>query len=131
MERRILAVEDDPGIRQFIRYTLEQAGNWVIEAETGAEAIAAARKTLPDLILMDVRMRGMDGLTACRFLKHDPLTCRIPIIIVSARSQMKEKEAGLEAGASAYLVKPFEPEELIQLTEQVLKFAGREAGVEL
>jgi CheY-like chemotaxis protein len=119
MKRTILSVEDQPDIRRLIRMTLEFKGHQVLEASNGEEGVRLAGEHLPDLILMDVMMPGMDGLTASKHLAQDPRTARIPIIMVSALGRTSDIDAGLETGVKAYLVKPFSPWELIALVDQL------------
>jgi two-component system phosphate regulon response regulator PhoB len=119
MKRTVLSVEDQPDIRRLIRMTLEFKGLDVIEACEGEEGLRMARERLPDLILMDVMMPGMDGLTAARILAEDPKVSHIPIVILSALGRTSDIDAGLETGVRAYLVKPFSPWELLSLVDQL------------
>ncbi len=117
--KKILIVDDHADIRRLIRMTLEFKGHKVLEASNGEEGVRLATEHAPDLILMDVMMPGMDGLTASKHLAHDPRTARIPIIMVSALGRTSDIDAGLETGVRAYLVKPFSPWELIALVDQL------------
>jgi CheY-like chemotaxis protein len=119
MKRTVLSIEDQPDIRRLIRMTLEFKGLDVIEACEGEEGVRLARERLPDLILMDVMMPGMDGLTAARILAEDPKVAHIPIVILSALGRTSDIDAGLETGVRAYLVKPFSPWELLSLVDQL------------
>ena len=119
MKRTVLSIEDQPDIRRLIRMTLEFKGLDVIEACDGEEGVRLARERLPDLILMDVMMPGMDGLTAARILAEDPKVSHIPIVILSALGRTSDIDAGLETGVRAYLVKPFSPWELLSLVDQL------------
>jgi CheY-like chemotaxis protein len=119
MKRTVLSVEDQPDIRRLIRMTLEFKGLDVIEACEGEEGLRMARERLPDLILMDVMMPGMDGLTAARILAEDPRVSHIPVVILSALGRTSDIDAGLETGVRAYLVKPFSPWELLSLVDQL------------
>ncbi len=119
MKRTILSVEDQPDIRRLIRMTLEFKGHEVLEASNGEEGVRMATEHLPDLILMDVMMPGMDGLTASRHLANDSRTAGIPIIMVSALGRTSDIDAGLETGVKAYLIKPFSPWELVDLVNQL------------
>jgi DNA-binding response OmpR family regulator len=115
----VLSIEDQADIRRLIRMTLEFKGLDVLEASDGEEGIRLARQHVPDLILLDVMMPGMDGLTASRILGDDPLVAHIPIIILSALGRTSDIDAGLETGVRAYLVKPFSPWELLALVDQL------------
>ncbi|MEY4764339.1 MAG: hypothetical protein RI907_1012 [Pseudomonadota bacterium] len=119
MKRTILSIEDQPDIRRLIRMTLEFKGHQVIEAGDGEAGMRMAREHLPDLILMDVMMPGVDGITASRQLMSDPRTAKIPIVMVSALGRTSDIDAGLETGVRAYLVKPFSPWELIDLVNRL------------
>ncbi len=119
MKRTVLSVEDQPDIRRLIRMTLEFKGLDVIEACEGEEGVRMARERMPDLILMDVMMPGMDGLTAARILAEDPKVSHIPVVILSALGRTSDIDAGLETGVRAYLVKPFSPWELLSLVDQL------------
>lgn len=117
---KILITEDETDIRQLIFFTLQFAGFEVVQGKNGEEAIALAKQEKPDLILMDVRMPKMDGFTAATHIKADPETADIPIIFLSAKGQDVEIEQGLEVGAVDYLLKPFNPPELIDRIKATL-----------
>ena len=112
--------EDSAPIRELLRYLLEGEGYKVWLATDGRQAVEKARAQKLDLIMMDVMMCGMDGFEACRELKKYAGTNSIPVFLVSARGQKTEREQGLNAGAAAYIVKPFEPELLLKLVRQTL-----------
>ncbi len=114
MPHTILTIEDQPDIRRLIRMTLEFKGYRVIESGDGVEGLRLARSEKPDLILLDVMMPGMDGLTVGRTLTADPLLSRIPVIMLSALGSAGDIDAGLQCGVRAYLVKPFSPWELLE-----------------
>lgn len=116
----ILVVEDETDIRNLITLTLKFSGFQVAEAADGEEAIRIATSLEPDLILMDVRMPRMSGYEACRILKHQESTRDIPIVFLSAKGQESDINTGLDLGADAYFVKPFEPHELPQLIKKIL-----------
>ena len=121
---RILIVDDQNDIRRLIRMSLELDDHEIHEASDGAQGLAKAQALRPDLILMDVMMPGgIDGLQACRQLKADPALAHARVVLLTARSQSNDRQAGQDAGADAYLVKPFSPLELIELTEKLLKSA--------
>ncbi|MFQ5406815.1 MAG: response regulator transcription factor [Anaerolineales bacterium] len=118
---KILIAEDERDIRDLIKFTLEFAGHEVVTAANGAEAVDLARSTAPDLVLMDVRMPRMTGYEACQMMKADPDLQAIPVVFLSAKGQESEVEAGLELGASDYILKPFAPDQLTQRVSDVLK----------
>ncbi|MDH4393383.1 MAG: response regulator [Aquabacterium sp.] len=113
MTHKVLTIEDQPDIRRLIRMTLEFRGFTVVEASDGAQGLAMARNDKPDLILLDVMMPRMDGLTVARTLAADPVLRHIPVMMLSALGAAADQTAGLTAGSRAYLVKPFSPWELL------------------
>ena len=121
---KILIIEDEKDIRQLVIYTLQYAGYQVVAGVNGEEAVALARQERPDLILMDVRMPRMDGYQAAHLIKNDELTQHIPIVFLSAKGQESEVEHGFEVGAEDYLIKPFNPTELIDRIRSVVDEIG-------
>lgn len=117
---RILVAEDERDIRELIAFTLEFGGHKVITAANGQEAVELARLHRPDLIILDVRMPKMSGYEACRILKSQEETRTIPVVFLSAKGQEAEIRQGMEAGADAYIIKPFAPDELIQQIQVIL-----------
>jgi PleD family two-component response regulator len=109
----ILVADDEPVNLALIRRRLEWEQYRVETAEDGGQAVEAARRTLPDLIILDVMMPVTDGLQACRLLKEDPATRDIPVIFLSALDDMDTKVSGLSLGANDYISKPFRVEELL------------------
>ena len=109
----ILAVDDTSESLALLVNTLTPAGYQVRPADSGELALAAVAADPPDLILLDVRLKGMDGLEVCRQLQADEATRRIPIILISAFAEVKEWVEGLRLGAADYVTKPFQPEELL------------------
>ena len=109
----ILVADDEPVNLALIRRRLEWEEYRVETAEDGGQAVEAARRTLPDLIILDVMMPVMDGLQACRLLKEDPATRDIPVIFLSALDDTDTKVRGLALGANDYVSKPFRVEELL------------------
>jgi CheY-like chemotaxis protein len=122
---KILIAEDEPDIRDLVAFTLRFAGHTVIAVGNGEEAVEAARKEHPDLILMDVRMPRMTGYEACEKMKLDPEIAPIPVVFLSAKGQESEIRTGLDVGAAEYLLKPFAPVELTQRVSELLaKYAS-------
>jgi len=112
--KNILVVDDSPTERFFSVDFLTKAGYQVTTAENGEEGIAKARAMKPDLILMDVVMPGLNGFQATRTLTRDEETKHIPVIVCTSKGQETDKIWGLRQGAADYVVKPVNPEELLQ-----------------
>ena len=121
MSERILVVDDDPDILQFVRLNLELDGFTVELAGGGKEALEKAAASPPDLMLLDVMMPEIDGLTVLRRLRSDPGTSSIPVIVLTARSLAEDRVKGLDLGADDYITKPFDLEELIARVRTVLR----------
>jgi two-component system OmpR family response regulator len=117
---RILVVEDDPHIREIIRFALAKVGMEVFEARDGAEALVSAEAKSPDLIVLDIGLPELDGLEVCRRLRKAGET---PILFLSARDEEIDRIVGLELGADDYVVKPFSPRELVARVNAILKRA--------
>jgi len=117
---KILVAEDERDIRELIGFTLRFAGLDVTLTKDGIEAVEEAPKLQPDLIMLDVRMPKMTGYEACRALKSNPSTSKIPIVILSAKGQDGEIQEGKEAGADHYIVKPFAPDRLTERVKDIL-----------
>ncbi len=111
--RKILVVDDSPTERYVLNELLTSNGYQVITAENGEEGIAKARSELPDLILMDVVMPGLNGYQATRTLTRDPVTRSIPVIVCTTKGQETDKIWGLRQGAHDYMVKPVNGQELL------------------
>ncbi|EMG38092.1 two component transcriptional regulator, winged helix family [Desulfocurvibacter africanus PCS] len=117
----ILIVEDDEDILQLIKFNVESAGYDAITASDGLEALNKARRHMPDLILLDLMLPGMDGFEVCKELKRGSETGRIPILMLTARGEEVDRIVGLELGADDYVVKPFSPREIILRVRAVLR----------
>lgn len=118
--KRILIVDDQEDIRELVRMTLEIDGHEVHEAADGADALQMAARCRPDLVLLDIMMPGgIDGLGVCRTLRQQGTGGRPRVVMLSARGQKNDQQAGLQAGADAYLVKPFSPRELLQVVTRL------------
>jgi two-component system, OmpR family, KDP operon response regulator KdpE len=118
---KILVVDDAPQVRRVMRTSLSSQGYTVYEARNGEEALAGVRATPPDLVLLDVNMPGMDGLTACREIRTHS---QVPIIMLTVRSAERDKVAALDAGADDYVVKPFGMPELLARIRAALRRAA-------
>lgn len=115
-----MVVDDEPDILRLVSFSLRRNGFEVVEASDGVSALTLAEEEQPDLILMDVMMPVLNGYEASKKLKENPKTERIPIVMLSAKSQQAEVAAGLESGATEYICKPFTPSELVaQVTKYV------------
>lgn len=108
----ILAADDDPDILRLVAFRLERSGYTVLQARDGEEALRLALERRPDLAVVDVMMPKMDGLELVRRLRAEEATSRTPVIMLTARAQDTDLQAGFEAGADDYLRKPFSPMEL-------------------
>jgi DNA-binding response OmpR family regulator len=108
----ILAADDDEDILELVVFRLERSGYSVLQARDGAEALRLALENTPDLAVLDVMMPKMDGFEVTRRLRAEEATKRMPIIMLTARAQDADVEAGFDAGADDYLRKPFSPQEL-------------------
>lgn len=120
----ILLVDDNVEELKLLLEVLRQAGYQLSVAFNGMEGYRRALARMPQLILMDVRMGGSDGFAACRLLKADPATAGIPVIFVTASNSLEERLTGLSEGAVDYVVKPFEPSEVLARVRIHLKLAG-------
>ena len=117
---KILIAEDERDIRDLITFTLRFAGHEVIATANGEEAYQKAQEVVPDLIMMDVRMPRMTGYDACRQMKEIEALKSVPVVFLSAKGQDAEVQAGLEAGAVEYILKPFAPDELTARVSKIL-----------
>lgn len=122
----ILIVDDDEGLRQLLRLALKFAGMDVREAGDGVDALAQIRADPPDLILLDVMMPQMDGLTLCRTLRADPETEHLPVIMISGKTDPRSIRQGLDCGANEYINKPFEIKELTKRVKALLNSQSRQ-----
>ncbi len=120
MTKRILVVEDQEDNRQILRDLLANAGFDMIEAEDGAQAVAAASKHRPDLILMDIQLPMVDGYEATRRIKADPALSAIPIIVVTSYALSGDEDKARAAGCDAYVAKPYSPRALLAKIREYL-----------
>lgn len=121
MSARIVVCDDEADIRRLIVFSLRRRGFEVSEASAGDSGLALIRAELPDLVVLDVMMPGIDGIEVARQLRADPATAAIPIIMLSAKGQDREIAAGIAGGACAYLIKPFEPRMLLEEVNMALQ----------
>lgn len=123
--KRLLLIDDDPNLILLVKDYLEFRGYEVITAENGREALEVLEHDIPDMIICDVMMPEMDGYALVEHVREDPRTNWIPVLFLSAKGQSQDKVKGLNKGADVYMVKPFEPEELVAQVESSLKQANR------
>jgi DNA-binding NarL/FixJ family response regulator len=123
--RRLLLIDDDPNLILLVKDYLEFRGYDVITAENGREALEVLEQETPDMIICDVMMPEMDGYSLVSAIRQDPKTSWIPVLFLSAKGQSQDRVKGLNIGADVYMVKPFEPEELVAQVESSLKQASR------
>ena len=123
--KRLLLIDDDPNLILLVRDYLEFRGYEVLTADNGKEALNLLTQNLPDMIICDIMMPEMDGYALIENVRQDQRTSWIPVLFLSARGQSQDRIKGLNLGADVYMVKPFEPEELVALVESSLKQTNR------
>ena len=123
-ETRLLLVDDEPALREALAYYLSRQGFAVTQAANAAEARQHLRDSRPDLVLLDIMMPGEDGLSLCRHLGE---ALAIPVILLTARGEATDRIVGLEIGADDYVIKPFDPRELVARIRSVLRRAAKGA----
>jgi DNA-binding response OmpR family regulator len=116
----VLAADDDEDILQLIVFRLERSGYTVLQARDGAEALELARSSNPDLAVLDVMMPKMDGFDLTRQLREEEATSKMPIILLTARTQEADIQRGFDVGADDYIRKPFSPQELRARVQAIL-----------
>jgi DNA-binding NarL/FixJ family response regulator len=121
MAKRLLVVDDDPGLLLAVSETLRAEGYDVKTARRGAEALVIVAQSLPDLIISDIRMPGMDGYQLVKNLRSNARTRLVPIVFLSAKDETTDRISGFRSGVDAYLTKPFEPEELAAVVAAILQ----------
>ncbi len=121
MAANILLVEDEPGIQELLKFNLTQAGHRVTAAGDAEHALKFLKTTLPDVILLDWMLPGMSGIDLCRRLRGDARYQPVPIIMLTARGEERDKVLGLDTGADDYITKPFSPRELVSRIKAVLR----------
>lgn len=123
--QRILVIEDENDIRQLLRFNLEREGFAVLEAADGLGGLHMATSELPDLVVLDLMLPGMDGCDVCRRLKAQPVTAAIPVLMLTARGEEVDRIVGLPLGADDYVVKPFSVRELVLRIRAILRRGSR------
>ncbi len=118
--KKILLVDDSPTVLQLERTFLQSVGCELLSASTGGDALAKAEASVPDLILLDIVMPGLDGLAVLRELRSRPTTRNIPIVMVTTKSDEKHMTSALELGCTGYITKPFTRSELLEVVRDAL-----------
>ncbi|PYS90275.1 MAG: DNA-binding response regulator [Acidobacteria bacterium] len=125
MSKRLLVVDDESDLLHAVTVCLRAEGYEVTTAQSGAEALVRVAETLPDLVISDIRMPGMDGFTLARHLRASPRADLIPIIFLTAKDKTSDRIEGFRSGVDAYLTKPFEPDELLAVVANILNRVER------
>lgn len=125
MPKQLLVVDDDPSLLLAVSETLRAENYEVVTARRGAEAMVRVAEALPDLIISDIRMPGMDGYALVRNLRASPRTRLIPIVFLSAKDETADRIAGFRSGVDAYITKPFETDELVAVVRSILERVQR------
>jgi DNA-binding response OmpR family regulator len=122
--KKILVVDDEPDLVETVRFSLELEGYQVLAAYNGEDGLNQARKDSPDLILLDLMLPKLDGYKVCRLLKFDERYKHIPILMLTAKAQEKDKILGKETGADDYMTKPFDIDQLMEKVKFYLNKKG-------
>jgi DNA-binding NarL/FixJ family response regulator len=125
MPKRLLVVDDEPNLLRAVAACLRGEGFDVVTARGGAEALVRVAETVPDLIVSDIRMPGMDGYQLARQLRAAPRTALTPVVFLTAKDETADRVEGFRTGVDAYLTKPFEPDELVAVIRSILSRVER------
>ena len=120
MSQSVLVVDDEPMARTLLRLMLVRSGYEVIEAVDGQDALQKLETSTPDLIILDVMMPGIDGFMVCSTIRENSLLSHLPVIMLSAKSDLQSAQRGMESGATKYLTKPISPDDLTKHVNDVL-----------
>ena len=120
----VLVVEDDPDIRELLKFTLERAGLKVVEAESGEDALTVLDGPQPNVAIIDWMLPGINGVELTRRLRQDPLTSAMPLIMLTARGEEADKLKSFDSGIDDYLTKPFSPKELVARVKALIRRSG-------
>jgi CheY-like chemotaxis protein len=121
MEKKILIVDDNEKNLKLLRVILQNYGYEVLEAQNGEEAVKLAKENIPALILMDIRMPVMDGITATKIIKSEPSTAKIPVIIVTSSAMIGDSERIIsESGGDGYISKPIDVKKLLKVVAEII-----------
>lgn len=121
MPKIVMAVDDSPSVLQAVKITLKGAGYGVVEAKDGRDALEKMKQTPIDMLITDLNMPNMDGITLIKQVRQDANTKFIPIIMLTTESMDSKKQEGKAAGATGWIVKPFTPEQLVAVVKKVLR----------
>lgn len=124
MAKKILVVDDDPDILTLVQYNLEKEGYSVAVCGDGSEALELIRREQPDCVVLDIMLPGTDGREICRLLRENPVTRKMPVLHLTAKSEETDVVVGLELGADDYLTKPFSPRVLLARVKALLRRAA-------
>lgn len=122
---KVLVIDDEENIVEFVKLGLRYEGFQVESASDGLQGLAAAQRVNPDIIILDLMMPGIDGLEVCRRLRNNPVTQNIPVIMLTAKDEVRDRVLGLEVGADDYLTKPFSFDELLARLRAILRRQSR------
>jgi len=120
MSKKILAVDDSASIRQMVSFTLQQAGYTVVTAVDGVDGVNKAESEAPNMIITDLNMPNMNGIEMIREIRKKPSGKFMPILMLTTESDDSKKAEGKQAGATGWIVKPFNPEQLLKVTQRVM-----------
>ena len=127
-QKTILIVEDNAEFRMLLKQIVSDAGYRALAADNGEDGVAVAKREMPDMILLDIRLPRMDGYQVTRAVRADSSVARTPIILVSVQSNMAEIVKGLKLGADDYVIKPFDPEEIAARIESLFRHSASRGG---
>ncbi len=125
MAERLLVVDDEPNLLRAVAATLRAEGYEVTTARSGRDALTHVARSVPDLVVSDIRMPGMDGYQLARALRDSPRTSLVPIVFLTAKGETEDRVEGFRTGVDAYLTKPFEPDELVAVIRSILNRVER------
>ena len=120
MPKKIMVVDDEPYIARVIKFKLEQEGYQVFSANDGITGLNKIKEDKPDLVLLDVMMPGLSGYEVCQKIKADAELSGIPVVILTAKGQERDREQGFNVGANDYITKPFSPNRLLELVKSII-----------
>jgi DNA-binding response OmpR family regulator len=123
---RVLVIDDEPDVRMLCRVNLRLAGHEVIEASSGEAGLELALRERPDVVVLDVMLPKMDGISVLGTLANDEQTREVPVILLTAKTQLEDRRAGWRAGCSEYLTKPFSPVDLVGIAERAREMSALE-----
>ncbi|MDX1950793.1 MAG: response regulator [Verrucomicrobiota bacterium] len=125
MSSRVLVVDDEVDIQDLVKFNLQAEGYDVIQALTAEDAIRLSSEGKPDLIILDLMLPDLDGISVCEIIKRNEVTSQTPILMLTAWSSMQSRVLGIEAGADDYMSKPFSPKELSMRVQRILAQQAR------